>query len=204
MTILNLQASATEDDLSIHYYSGESSWVANVNFHYIGHITGNSIKHGGGLRFLNLNIPKESVISTAYLTFKSAGNYSLTTVNSRIIGELTGTPSAFSTVANYQGRRGTDCGGANNNYITTAKVAWDNIGAWTTNTEYQSPEIKTIIQEIVDTSSIQNLVLFVDDHEGRSTAVDTTSRIAYGAYYTSNAPKLHIEYISTSDFLQLF
>ncbi len=52
-------------------------------------------------------------------------------------------------------------------------MSWDNIPAWTQDTEYQSPDISAIVQEIVNQAgwvSGNHLVLFWDDHEGRSTA----------------------------------
>ena len=55
---------------------------------------------------------------------------------------------------------------------TTATVAWDPIPQWTLNQEYTSPELKTIIQEIVDRPGWQwsnaiNIFLH-DDADGSS------------------------------------
>jgi len=55
---------------------------------------------------------------------------------------------------------------------TTARVDWDDIPAWTAGNDYDSPEIKTVIQEIVDRpgwASGQDMVIFWEDFEERST-----------------------------------
>jgi type IV pilus assembly protein PilY1 len=54
---------------------------------------------------------------------------------------------------------------------TTAKVAWSNLPSWGTNTLHSSPEIKTVIQEIVDRgdwSSGNALVTSVHDEDETS------------------------------------
>jgi hypothetical protein len=77
-------------------------------------------------------------------------------------------------------------------------VDWDSISAWVVNNDYNSPEIKTVIKEIVDRSgwaSGNDIVIFWDDFEDRSTHASGCYRHAYsydgGSTY---APKLHIEY----------
>ena len=60
---------------------------------------------------------------------------------------------------------------ANNNYITTAQVNWDNIGAWTISTQYNSPNISSVIQELVNQGSWTSgdyIGLWFDDYDGRS------------------------------------
>ena len=93
-------------------------------------------------------------------------------------------------------------GGADNDNITSAQVNWDNIGAWTLNSEYQSPNINSIIQEIVNQGNWQSgnaIILFWDDHDGRSSAISHAQRSAYSYNGSSTyAPKLHVEYTSGS------
>ena len=162
-----------------------------------GYTTSTNSKSGSGMRFQNVTIPQGAIITSAYLTFTAAASDSLDNVNSVIIGEDTNNASAFSDLANYQSRRGTIVGGANNNNITSASVTWNAIAHWTAETTYNSPDISAIIQEIVNRSGWtygNALVLFWDDHAGNSTTINSTHRQAYSYDGSSSkAPKLHIE-----------
>ena len=163
-------------------------------------------KAGGGMRFQNITIPKSSTITTASFNLTCSTTYSMTTVNSRITGDDEDNAATFSTLANYQDRRGTVVGGANNNYITTANVTWDNLPTWNAGTVYQSPEIKTVVQEIVNRagwSSGNAMVIFWDDHEGRSTMPTGDSQYYKRSAYSydgdaAKAPLLHLEYIDAT------
>jgi len=117
---------------------------------------------GAGGRFTNVTIPASSTIDSAYLKVTALVSRTETTVNTRIYGEDVDDAAAFSTVANYNGRT-----------QTSAFVDWDSISSWTINVEYSSPDIKTIIQEIIDRggwASGQDMVVFWEDH-GSSTGV---------------------------------
>ncbi len=77
---------------------------------------------------------------------------------------------------------------------TTATVAWDSIPAWIQNTSYQTPDITTVVQEIVDRSAWcgGNDMAFILT---QNAANDAAERIAYSFDSNSNsAPRLHIEY----------
>ena len=197
MATLDLQVGAQTDD--IYFFWNGSAWVsATDNSSILVGCEAPAYKYGCGLRFLNVTIPNAETIVTAYLTIKCPYAKAGTTVNSVIIGEDTDSALTFSTTANYQARRGTIVGGANNNNITTASVNWNAIPAWTADVDYNSPEIKTIIQEIVDRggwSSGNDLVLFWDDHGDNSTHDTDVRRYGYGYFASSaNCAKLHIEY----------
>jgi hypothetical protein len=198
MTTLDLKVSADADDCVVSY-SG-SAWGLDLSEGTwnpsIGYYSATGLKRGTGNRFQNVTIPQFAIIDVAYITVRAQASKSNTTVNSYITGQL-GDSSAFSNIADYQARRGTVVGGANNNNITTAKVAWDNVPAFTADTDYNSPSIISVIQEIVNGTwaSGYDLTLFFDDHDGRSTAASETRRTIY--HYTSSSNycmKLHIEY----------
>lgn len=146
---------------------------------------------GSGIRFQNVTIPKDSTINSAILTFTAMTNESLTTVNSRIYAEATDNPSDFS--ADTQG-----------SFIArysnpTTKVNWDNIGAWVLNSEYESPDIKAVIQAIVNRAgwvSGNALVIFWEDFDGRS-APQLLGRRRQGYPYNNTpakATRLDIDY----------
>lgn len=192
MTILNLQVIASADDclrrLTPSYFNlGEQGNVA-------GCFSTTAYKYGCGMRFTNVTIPKGATIVTAYLTFRAANSYSATPVNTRISAEDVDNAVTFA-----------DDGGAFDtrfNAHTTARIDWDGLPAWTDGVEYQSPEIKTVIQEIIDRGSWASgnaIVLFWEDFDDRSTPhTDTNFRRGY-SYNNSPtyAPKLHIEYATT-------
>lgn len=175
------QVGATTDDCLVLWNGSE--WVFSHTVHICaGYVGATTFKQGGGMRFTNITIPSGSTIDSAKLTFTCKIAYANVVVNSVIIGEDVDDAATFSDIANYQGRRGTIVGGANDNNITDASVLFNAIAAWTANAEYDSPEIKTIIQEIIDRggwASGQAMALFWDDHGGNSTAVALTRRSAY-------------------------
>ncbi len=178
MATVNVRVAASADDCFVYLYP-ETFWIIGLTTTelYTGDLGGTNLKQGNGMRFLgaglpgNVILPPSAKVLTATLTFTAKYSSSTTTVNSVIIGEKSATPATFSNIANYQGRRGTICGGANDNNITTAHAHWDNIGAITAEATFVSPDISTILQELVDAyNGITNCVLFWDDHAGASTA----------------------------------
>jgi hypothetical protein len=195
---LNFQVGAATDNCSVSWSGSAWSLTTSATGQPVGRWSAGGAKQGGGMRFLNINMLKGMNITTAYLTLRANDNYSATTINSVIIGEDVDDAATFSDIANYQGRRGTIVGGANDNNITTASVAWNNIGAWTLNSDYNSPEIKTIVQEINNRAgwaSGNDMVIFWDDHAAAGTQSDSTVRRGYSyTGSTTYAPKLHIEY----------
>jgi len=144
-------------------------------------------KLGGGMRFTNITIPKGSTINVAYIVFTCRAPNSATAVKSRLRGEDIDDAPTFSDIADYNSRD-----------RTSASVDWDNLPAWVVDTEYTSPDIKTVIQEIIDRAgwaSGNDLVMFWDDHDDRSTHASDVRRRAY-TYddSSSKCPLLHIEY----------
>lgn len=191
------QVGESSDDCRV-YWTG-SVWDLSLTppLQSAGWNTTTKAKDGGGMRFLNITIPQGTTIDAAYLILTCRDALTGVVVNTRITGEDVDNAATFSTLADYQARRGTVVGGANDNYITTAQVDWDAIPVWTVNTEYNSPEIKTIIQEIINRGGWAGnaLVLFWDDHDDRSTHAGNTYRSGWSYNgSTAKAPKLYIEY----------
>ncbi|MCK9569871.1 hypothetical protein M0R72_13085, partial [Candidatus Pacearchaeota archaeon] len=163
------RVAASADDCLVYF--NNVNWIFDniaVTVQVVGYITNTLKKYGGGMRFLNANLPKDSHICPSYLTVTAAEAHALNAVKTYITGELTD-GGTFSSLANYQGRRGVVVGGASDDYITTTQVAWDNIVAFVVDTTYQSTDIASVIQEQVDNAAQINLVLFWDDHDARGT-----------------------------------
>lgn len=94
-----------------------------------------------GLRFTDLEIPIGSTIIESYVVFRADGE-STTSITLTIEGEDTTTPLTFSETSENISSR----------IKTTASVSWT-IPSWGYNEEsikQRTPDIKTIIQEIVD------------------------------------------------------
>ena len=91
-----------------------------------------------GLRFNGIELPQGTVIDSAFLEFYADGNNS-STANLTIVGEDADDAVAFTTAANNLSGR----------TFTTASVAWAGVASWSDNNTYQSPDVKTILQEIV-------------------------------------------------------
>lgn len=193
MTTLNLQVSADTDNAE--KYWGDAAWTFRTT--YIG-AGWNSVaigKRGCGSRFLNVTIPPGSTIDTAtiIITSRSSG-YTGTVCNTRVRGEDTDDPITFSDITDFDARARTDGTGVPGD----GYVNWDGLVGWVLDTEYTSPEIKAIIQEIIDRggwASGNDIVIFWDDFDDRSDHNSGCMRSAYSHYNDSaKAPKLHIEY----------
>lgn len=199
---IDVTVSASSDDCDV-YWTGAAWTIEALNNNDIaaGYFDAGHYKYGSGLRFLNITVPFGAIINDSYLNITAFSNYAITTVNSTIIGDKELTAATFSTLADYQARRGTIVGGATNNFITATSVNWDNIGAWTTNTTYTSTNITPVVQEIVNQvgwGSGNPLALFWDDHADRSTHVNNAIRLGWSydgaGAATARRPTLRIVY----------
>jgi hypothetical protein len=185
-------------DCAVDWMGSDWEFYANWGNPSAGYIASDLCKTGMGLSYIT-TIPQQAYITSATVKFTAYFSYSGVTVRTKFTGQKLPTPYNFTTLASYQTQRGAVVGGADNSKITSAQVYWDNIGAWTSDSEYTSPNIATIIQEIVNdpgwNSSVKAVVLFWDDHDGRSSSSDMAGRNCYARDESSTkAPKLHVEY----------
>ncbi len=194
MTTRSIQVAASANDFGIKWDG--TQWVGNalnLNSLVAGYASATSLKHGTGMRFLGVYIPKSATIVTAYITFTGrAGALTGANCNTYITGELVD-GGVFSNLADYQARRGTACGGADDTKRTVAQVAWNNVASQALDVAQNSPEIKTVIQEQVTGAAQVNLVLFWDDHDDRSTHASQNYRDFYS--YDGSATKCPLLYV---------
>ncbi|MBA7586108.1 hypothetical protein ES708_28104 [subsurface metagenome] len=187
MTTLNLQVGASSDDC-VCIIDGENNVLDFTLAAPVQIFSGVGYAAGNGMRFTNITIPKGATIVTAYLLLCAYGDFTSTVVNSRISAEDVDNPSTFADdgeefLARWANR-------------TAAKVDWDNIETWEEDKDYNSPEIKIVIQEIIDRegwASGNAIVIFWEDFDFRTT--NGAERITFS--WESNpsfAPKLVIEY----------
>lgn len=131
-----------------------------------------------GVRFQNVTIPVGAVITNAKITFRADGSESDAT-SLIIVGEDTDNAGIFTTAnSNISGRT-----------PTSASVSWNNIASWTDGVLYDTPDLTSIVQEIVSRGgwASGNAMVFVISGSGQRRA-DTYNET------TTNAPLLHVEY----------
>jgi hypothetical protein len=196
------RVAASADDCYIQWSGAVWQIAALTTIYQIaGYGAATQQKAGGWMRFLALGIPQNSHACNMNVTFTCNVANANVDVNTRFTGQKSGTPDTFSDLADYQARRGTVVGGANDDYITTAQVDWDGMAAWVAETEYTSPELKTIAQEVFDNSAVTNMVVFWDDHDARGDQVNGHLRYAYSYNGSAaKAPLLTCNYIPKLDY----
>jgi len=142
-----------------------------------------------GMRFRNITIPNGASISNAYIQF-SVDEFASGTTNLVIYGQNANNPGQFQSADSDISNRTT----------TTANVNWNNVPAWLVEhakgTDQRTPNISTIIQEIVDRggwNSGNNLVILIKPGAGCN---NTNCRRTAESYNGSSgeAPELVIEY----------
>jgi hypothetical protein len=202
-TILDLQIGSGTDD-GTFFWNGSTWDQDSLDFAglYVGYVNNADYKEGVALRWASLAVPSGAIVSNCSLLVCANDSLGTSTVNSKITGDKEQNAAGLSDLANYQSRRGVLVGGNNNNKITAAQVAWNNIKPWKGDLWYSSPDISSIIQEIInqpDWQSGNSLALFWDDHEGLSTSVNGKYRGIY-AYddVPAKAARLHVEYTLSS------
>lgn len=190
MSILNLQIGSSTDDVSRRLNPSFFSLTAVDEF--AGRYDSSNYQYGMGLRFNNVTIPKSATISSAYLTLTASSSYSGSGCYTRIRAENVDNATTF--IDNS----GTfDVRWANS---TTAVVDWDTIPSWTAGSIYNSPEIKTVVQEVINRagwSSGNSIVIFWEDFDFRS--VNAANNLRAAVSYDGTAllsPKLYIDYVT--------
>jgi len=203
----SFRGSVTPYNNSLEVYYTGTAWAASSKPPLqefvrlgLGYQSATHYKGGGVIRVPNVSIPNGVTISAARVELYATDTLNANTVNARITGNKELTPGTFSTLSNYQTRRGTVVGGEDNSRITTAQVDWDGIAAITQGGKYNTPDIKTIIQELIDMpgrSVNDALALFIDDHDGRSTASDGVYRRFLGVseFAPGSRAQLYVEYV---------
>ena len=93
-----------------------------------------------GTRFNNVEIPQGATITNAYVEFECDVGTHTGTVPLQIRGQASDNPPTFTSATNDISSR----------TPTTAMIQWDITEQWTVDYDYPSPDISSIIQEIID------------------------------------------------------
>lgn len=131
-----------------------------------------------GLRFQDLSIPQGATISSAYIQF-TAEDSDNTSTSLRIYGEDENDVDEFSSSDNDITDRD-----RTSNYVDWSPSSWSSNGT------YNSAELKTVVQEIVDRggwSSGNNMAFLIKPTSGDRDAISYDNN-------SSKAPLLYVEY----------
>ena len=168
-------------------------WGLSFNYLIAGADSAANYQYGCGMRFLNITIPQGSTIDEAYFTLRSAFTSIGNVVNTRISAEDVDDAATFAD----------DSAAFDTRWAarTTARVDWDDIDDWTANVDYNSPECKTVEQELVDSPtwvSGGDQVWFWDDFEDRTAHTDLTRGAFSYDGSTTYCPQLVVSYTYTA------
>lgn len=179
-TDVNEQVGTGTDDAGHSLSNSCGGWATNESL-CPGECCSNAIGDFGA-RFQTVAVPQGATISSAILSiYRSGAGICGNVLKLKIKGEDIDDAATFSTEANYNGRT-----------RTTAAIDWDN--TFSSTVWYNSPEIKTIIQEIVNRggwSSNNDLVIFVAND---GTVAGNFSQFSSYDDNPTYAPKLSITY----------
>lgn len=136
-----------------------------------------------GMRFITMDIPSGSTITAANITFQADESDS-STVNLYFYGQDTDDADIFTTTN----------GDISNRELTSNFVGWEGIEAWVTNTDYTTPDLSSVIQEIIDRpgwNTGQDIVIIVNGTSGSRVAESYNGE-------TANAPILRVSYTQST------
>lgn len=176
-----LQRTANDNDDG--YFAG--SWLPiSSSFGYGRAFSGS--ENYGAVRFNNVTIPQGAVITSAFLRLTDSQNQGARTVNIKLKGIDEDDTADFSSDPDGRAK-------------TSAAVDWDfNSVSQVTNTERTSPDIASIIQEIIDRpgwASGNDLGIISDDD---GTSNDNIMRWLSFSGDATRAPQLEINYVAGS------
>jgi len=159
---------ATDLDLNIRYYIGNDGGYNNT-----------------GLRF-TLNVPAGATINSAKLTFVARENLTADTVRNKISYQDANDPADFS---------GDSYSDFDSRARSAATVDWDFTTNWAEGNSYDTDDIATVIQALVNEAywaSGEHCVIFVDDDSSDTNAYRTACQHGYGD--GSDAAVLTVDY----------
>lgn len=136
-----------------------------------------------GIRFRDITIPQNATIQSAEIEFEIDEQYSETT-SLDIYGQLALNPSIFSS----------SNGDISSRTVTTSSISWSNLPNKSVNEKLTTPDLSTVVQEIIDQSgwnSSGNSMVFILTGSGRRTVESHNGE-------SGAAPLLRINYTTGS------
>jgi hypothetical protein len=133
------------------------------------------------VRFNGVAIPQGATITECYVRFTAFGNTSVDTVLSNIYFNDADNPVAPTTYGEFDA------------LSLTSEVVWDGLEAWTDGVQYNTPELKTILQTVVNRSGFTSgntVILIVTDDGSNSGAHRSPS--CYNVSAGAEKAELHV------------
>ena len=136
------------------------------------------------LRFLYFTVPAGAIINQAYLEISAREDDDHVDCHVKIRAELAAAPAQITSVDDFYDRP-----------RTAASVLWHNVPAFKNNNLYQTPDLSTLIQELVDTfPDTRKTIQFFIENDG--SARDSHRIYHHFGGWPAAKPKLFIKYNS--------
>jgi hypothetical protein len=147
------------DDVQVTVYGADTLMNRTANYCILGNLGPESVS--GGFRFRGFRVPHGATIDSVFPSFYAYSNATNDTCRLNLYFEDTASADTFLTTGpNFCARN------------RTAAVAWlpDD---WSGDTRYRGPDLKTILQHVIDRAdydSLNSIVLFVQNNASSSEA----------------------------------
>ena len=183
---------ATFVELTAHNdANGSGYWGSGIfGNHYVAILGQTNTSYKGWVYFAGGSIPPGSVITSAHVELEAQNNQSNTTCNVTCYFVNNGNASPPTSEAEADG------------LSLTSVVNWSSIGAWTDSSKYDTPDLASLLQAVVNQSNYTsgNNILFIFKDNGSS-----TNAVRYGYGGTSalsdiDKAKLHLYYDAAPTF----
>lgn len=168
-----------------------SGFGYNAGAHNIGNVDADGPENAGA-NIWAMDVAQGVIVDSAFIDFVAFGNTSNTTVNVQFRVEDAVDADTLST----DGSSADKWADYNSRTFWGTEVAWNDLAAWTSLTYYRSPDIKVLIQHIVDQatwSSGNKILISVGDFASTSTSDAFRAYRAFVSYPTQ-APILTVYY----------
>lgn len=177
-TIIDIGISATGDD---GYRWGGGSLTTTGSTILIG--AGSSAPYHTFTKFNGITIPADATASNSYLHYTAYYSGTSTTVNTAIYANDVASPTAPTNATEYDALA-----------LTGTSVAWNSISSWTAESTYNTPDISSVVQELVDSYGAYSSGSIMFMHRDNSSSA-SASRAPYDySGSTTKCTQLHIEY----------
>jgi hypothetical protein len=170
---------------SVPGFTTDTTAVTGRNKNIVGQVTAMNFTDVRMAIKFPIVIPAGSNIASAIMSgYGSDIGIPMTGIKASVFAEADNTPATWSDLADYTTRRAS---------VVTGSVTW-NDATIATDGYNDSPELKTIIQGVVDLGETTGIALFVDPQSGCA----DPGVYAFRAYSDANDPKLTVHYYTDS------
>lgn len=140
MTTINKQVVASADDV-FRQTNTTSNFSTTVVYVIAGsdNASGEDRSYNSAARFTGITIPSGATITSAIFSVYAYKAFTTTGVETKLAADDVADSGQIVSGADFDGR-----------VLTTAQVDWDIDASWSEGVQYDSPEIKAVIQELVD------------------------------------------------------